>query len=169
MKMQNLFLFFLTVTLFIAPVFAEGTTTEGTATVEESVPPPPPPPLPPGTYYQPIVFDMLVSTSDYVILPFFPSVKATIDVYNRVSRDAEVMFVWTIIDSDNLQVKNGSFLHLILGYQTKTLKIEVPTPTEEGDYILQVDVPAIEVTGSTTHPFHVYGVTTWLLGPGMFV
>jgi len=134
----------------------------------EILPPPPPPIMPPGRY-EPIVFDMFVSTSDYIVLPFSSSVKATIDVYNRVGIDAEVMFVWTIIDSNNLQVKNGSFLHLILGYQSKTLEIEVTAPTEEGDYILQVDVPAIDVTGSTTYPFHVYGITTWLLGPGIFM
>jgi len=164
MKMQNLLLFFLITSLFIAPVFAEGTT-DGTATVEESAVTP----GPGGPKTEPIVFDLFVNTPDYIILPFSSSITTTIDVYNRVGRDAEVMFVWSIINDNNLQVKNGSFLHLILGYQQKTLDVEVPAPTDEGDYILQIDVPEIEVTGSSTHPFHVYGIIAWLFGPGWWL
>lgn len=164
MKTQNLLLFFLIFALFIVPVFAENSS--GTATIEDGTELPPP--SPPGIT-DPIVFDLLVNTPDYIILGLSSKITTSIDVYNRVGRDAEVMFVWTIIDSNDIQVKNGSFLHLILGYQQTTLDVDVPAPKEEGDYTLQIDVPAIEVTGASTHPFHVYGILSFLLGPGWWI
>jgi len=164
MKMQNLLLFFLITSLFIAPVFAESTT-EGTATVEESAVTP----GPGGPRTEPIVFDLLVQPIDYLVLPFSSSVTTSVDVYNRVGQDAEVMFVWTIFDRNNLQVKNGSFLHLILGYQQTTIDFDVPAPMKEGLYTLQVDVPAIEVTGASTREFVVYGTLSFLFGPGWWI
>jgi len=164
MKTKIFLLFFLLFALFVAPAFAEGSS--GTATIEDGTSPPP---TPPRTRTEPIVFDLFVMTPDYIILPFSSKITTTIDVYNRVSRDVEVMFVWTIIDSNDIQVKNGSFLHLILGYQQKTLDIEVPAPDVEGNYVLQVDVPEIDVTGSSTHPIRVYGIMSWLFGPGIWL
>lgn len=163
MNTRTFILFFLILALLVTPVFADS---EGTATVggdEESSP------LPPGTKTEPVVFDLFVMTPNYIILPFSSKITTSIDVYNRVSSDSEVMFVWTIWDSKNLQVKNGSFLYLILGYQQITLDVEVSAPSKEGDYTLQIDVPEIDVTGASTHPFHVYGILSFLFGPGWWL
>jgi len=162
-KIQNLLLFFLFTSLFIGSVYADSS--EGTATVEDSGVTP----GPGGPQIEPIVFDLLVQPIDYLVLPFSSSVTTSVDVYNRVGQDAEVMFVWTIFDRNNLQVKNGSFLHLILGYQQTTIDFDAPAPTKEGLYTLQVDVPAIEVTGASTREFVVYGTLSFLFGPGWWI
>ena len=162
---KTFFLLLFLIILFIAPVYADDTS--GTASVGDAEPPIVP--SAPGTRDEPIVFDLFVESSDYIVLPFSSSVTTTIEAYNRVGRDAEVMFVWSILDSDNEPVKNGSFLYLVLGYQTVTIDVEVPVVTKEGEYVLKIDVPEIDVTGSSTYPFTVYSIVGYLLGPGIWI
>ena len=110
-----------------------------------------------------------MSSSDYVVIPFQSTVGTSIEAYNRANRDAEVVFVWSITDVDDVQVNNGSFSYLVYSYEKELIDKEFPAPDEEGDYVLSIDIPDVQVSGSASYPFRVYSVLGWFVGPGWFV
>ena len=169
LKTQNFLLFFLIIALFVAPVFAG--TSDGTATVEDGTEDPPST-SPPGTTTEPILFDLSITKiPDYIILPLHSSIPVTIHADSRNNRNAEMVIVWTIVDSNDVAVKNGSFSHLFYEYEEIDFDVELPAPKEEGHYVLRIDVFNNDnLSGTTSSPFHVYGILSFLLGgPGWWL
>lgn len=133
----------------------------------------PPPPSSHAQPFLPLKFDISLILPSYVIQPFLPSVHVDVDLVNRADRDAEVQMYWWITDTKTgAKLSEGSLNTLIFAYAQKTVEIDVPTPTEEGDYTFHIQVKepeGVQISGLTTRTFQVYHVVGWLLGPGLFL
>jgi hypothetical protein len=130
-----------------------------------------PPVIIPPIPLLPLHFDVAMKLPSYLIFQVQPSFHATVTLTNTVNQPAEVQLYWWITSQNGQTTADGIASTYIQAYANKTIQLYPPTPTKQGNYTFHVNVKqpeGVQISGVTTQTFQVYGVASWLIGPGLF-